>query len=202
MKLVEEYKNQNSWRDWNSYIKKLPINKHNTICDMGCSIGAVTKKLANNAYQVIGIDNNSELIEEARKINTANNIHYLTDDLKTLDYQKLPYCDGIWSSFVVSYFPNLIPILNNWKSILNPNGWLSIVEMSALFSHEPLSQNTQEIFEEYYVRQRSNNSYDFEMGMKIKDLMIDSGLSIIYEENVYDKELVFDGPAEQKILKS
>jgi ubiquinone/menaquinone biosynthesis C-methylase UbiE len=202
MNLVEEYINQNSWRDWDFYLQKLPINNHDTICDMGCSIGVVTKKLANKAYKVFGIDNNFELIEEAKKINTAENISYLTDDINTLNYQKLPLCEGIWSSFVAAYFPNFTSVLNNWESILKPNGWLGIVEMSSLFSHEPLSQSTRKIFEKYYLRQQSNNSYDFEMGSKLKDFMIKSGLSIIHEENVFDIELAFNGPAEPQIIKS
>lgn len=100
------------------------------------------------------------------------------------------------------YFPDFTPILNNWKSILKPNGWLGIVEMSDLFLHEPLSYSTRKIFKKYYLRQKSNNSYDFEMGSKMKDFFKDAGFSIVHEENVNDEELTFNGPAEHQIIKS
>ena len=202
MNLVEEYKNQNSWRDWNFYVKKLPIKNNDIIYDMGCSIGVVTKKLANKSYKVIGIDNNPELIEEAQRINAAENINYLTENLTTLNYQELPKCDGIWSSFVASYFPNFTFILNKWKSVLKPNGWIGIVEMSGLFSHEPLSQSSLDVFKQYYLRQCRNNSYDFKMGSKLKDFLLDCEFNIIFEDNIFDRELTFDGPAEPPIIKS
>jgi hypothetical protein len=40
------------------------------------------------------------------------------------------------------------------------------------------------------------------MGVKIKSFLTDCGLSIIHEENKYDRELTFNGPAEPEILKA
>jgi 2-polyprenyl-3-methyl-5-hydroxy-6-metoxy-1,4-benzoquinol methylase len=202
MSLVGEYKNQSNWRDWDPYLEKLPITSQDTICDMGCSIGVVTKKLAEKGHKVFGIDINPELIEEAKRTNNTGNIQYLVKDLTALNYGEFPHCDGIWSSFVASYFPDFKPVLNSWKHIMNPKGWLGIVEMNALLSHEPLSQSTRSIFQEYYKRQRKNKTYDFEMGSKIKDLILECGFMIIHEENMFDKELTFNGPAEKRIIRS
>jgi len=38
------------------------------------------------------------------------------------------------------------------------------------------------------------------MGSKIRQLLINKGLTILFEENKYDKELTFTGPADNEIL--
>jgi len=65
MSIVEEYKNQMFWRNWISYIEKLPIKDSDTILDLGCANGEVTKLISERCLQVIGIDFNSELLKEA-----------------------------------------------------------------------------------------------------------------------------------------
>jgi len=200
--LTEEYKNQSAWRDWGTYLERLPIQDQDTIVDMGCGIGLVSKMLAKKARQVIAVDNNPELIQEAKRTNSAKNITYKVANLASMNYQNSPPVVGIWSSFVAAYFPDFTPILSNWIRILKPGGWIAIVEMSDLFAHEPLNLSTQEVFREYYQRQRNNNIYDFEMGAKVKDFILASGLSIIHEESIPDPELAFNGPAEPQILKS
>lgn len=199
---MEEYKNQSNFRNWNSYIEHLPIDSQDKIIDFGCSIGVVTKLLANNALQVFGIDNNPVLLEEAKIISSSDNIDYINMDLSSANYEELPLVDGIWSSFVAAYFPDFTIILNKWINLLKPNGWMAITEMSDLFAHEPLSQSTRDIFRKYYDRQRKNNVYDFEMGSKLKNYLTSCGLSIVHEENKFDQELSFNGPAKPEVLKS
>ena len=75
-----------------------------------------------------------------------------------------------------------------------------MVEMSGLFSHEPMSRHAREVFERYCMRQRKNNVYDFEMGDKLERLVRHCGLTVLHAENMYDPELTFDGPADPAIL--
>ena len=202
MSLTEEYKKQCDWRNWETYLDKLPISQNDTILDLGCSIGTVTSLLANKAKYVIGIDINPKLIEEAKKSNSAKNIDYIISDLNNIRKLDLPNVDGIWTSFLAAYFPDFDSALRSWLPFLKSEGWIGIVEMADLFAHAPLSQTTHDIFKEYYLRQLKNGTYDFEMGFKIKDSVIKSCLSIIHEENTEDQELTFSGPAEQRILKA
>jgi SAM-dependent methyltransferase len=111
----------------------------------------------------------------------------------------LPLADGIWSSYTVAYFPDFAPVLDSWLHLLKPNGWIAIVEMSDLFAHFPLSEQTQNKFIEYYERQRRNHIYDFEMGNRVKAFLVNKGLEIISEENKTDKELTFNGSADKAI---
>ena len=202
MNLKDEYKKQNEWRNWTPYLEALTIDKQHLLLDLGCGIGTVTKMLSKKACHVIGIDFNPELIQEAELINYDKNIEYKICDLKSINHLNLPKVDGIWTSFVAAYFPNFAPILKKWLDLLKSDGWIAVVEMSDLFGHYPLSQTTKNLFKEYYHRQCLNNVYDFEMGRKVKKFLIDGGLSIVHEENKYDKELTFMGPAEPKILEA
>lgn len=200
MTLTKEYKNQSTWRNWESYIESLPIAGSDSILDLGCGTGIVTNLLARKASHVIGIDINSDLLKEAGTVNSSTNIQFINADLKTLKEETVPLANGIWTSFTVAYFPAFSPILDNWITLLKPNSWIAIVEMNDLFAHFPLRENTQNIFKKYYERQRLTNIYDFEMGSKIKEFLLSKGLQIISEKNIADRELTFNGPADKEIL--
>jgi len=202
MTLLEEYKIQTLWRNWALYIENLPIRSQDIIIDIGCSIGTVSRLLAEKSSQVIGIDNNPELLCEAMKNNLADNISYRLMDAKSLKRNEFPLADGIWTSFLPAYIPDFCPVLKNWLQLLKPNGWIALVEMSDLFGHDPLSSSTHELFKEYYCKQLEKSLYDFEMGSKLGGFLSEFGLSVIYEGNMYDPELTFNGTAKPEILSA
>src|SRR5450432_2983362 len=202
MTLLEEYKNQNQWRNWTSYIKMLPINDTDTILDLGCGTGHVAGMLSGLALKVICIDANIKLLDEAKKTNSKDNIEYVNQDLRNISESKLPSVDGIWASFVAAYFPDFSSILKSWLKLLKPGGWIAIVEINDLFAHFPISLQTRKSFKTFYKEERSKNHYDYEMGSKLTKLLADEKLSIIIDENKFDKELSFNGPADEQILKA
>jgi len=199
MSIIEEYKNQAHWRNWKSYFKPLPISKEDIVLDIGCSLGVMTKNLANEASQIIGVDNNPKLLSQARYHNSLKKIHYVLTDARSLNKKKLPIVDGIWSSFLPAYFPNFDPVLSHWLEFLKPKGWIAIVEINDLFGHDPLSNRTHDIFEDYYSRQITKNLYDFKMGSKLNSLLKNHDLSILHEENKDDPEFTFNGAAKPEI---
>lgn len=200
MTLKEEYKKQNMWRNWPAYLQKIPLVSGETILDLGCGLGYVTKLMADKALHVIGIDSNAELLAEATTLNNASNIRYVQEDLRRINPQDLPLADGIWTSFTVAYFPDFVPILQQWLALLKPTGWIAIVEISDLFAHYPIRSTNRDILRNYYDQQRRAGIYDFEMGSKVKDIVVNEGLSITHEENMSDKELSFNGPADEQIV--
>jgi ubiquinone/menaquinone biosynthesis C-methylase UbiE len=202
MDLTEEYKNQAAWRNWESYIEKLPLTGNETILDLGCSVGTVSELFSQKAHRVIGIDNNPELLKEAELTNSSKNLKFILGDLNDLQNLKLPLCDGIWTSFVPAYFPDFAPVLKSWMRLLKPEGWIALVEMSDLFYHRPLGSWSQEIFQKYYNRQQGKGIYDFQMGSKLNEIVLSCGLTIIHEEDMDDPELTFNGAAEPEILKA
>ena len=183
MTLVDEYTNQNIWRNWTSYIEMLPIKDTDTILDLGGGTGHVARMISELAWKVISIDANIKLLDEAIKINSKDNIEYVRRDLRNINESKLPLVDGIWVSFVAAYFPDFSSILKSWIKLLKPDGWIAIVEINDLFAHFPISLRTRKSFKTFYNEERSKNHYDYEMGSKLTKLLADEKLSIIIAEN-------------------
>lgn len=158
---LEEYKNQNRWRNWTSYIDKLPIKNTDIILDLGCGISYVTKLLSDKALEIIGIDGNNSLLIEANVSNSSKNIKYINHDLKTINEISLPLFNGIWASFIAAYFSDFSIYLKDWIQFLKPGGWIAIVEVNDLFAHQPISNLTYKGFKEFYKLQRSKKLYDY-----------------------------------------
>ncbi len=103
---------------------------------------------------------------------------------------------------MAAYFPDFSFILKSWLKLLKPNGWIAIIEVNDLFAHFPMSLNTRKSFKTFYKEERTKNHYDYEMGSKLKKLLIDEKLSIIVHKHKFDKELAFNGPADEQVLKA
>lgn len=202
MALIDDYKNQITWRHWESYLDKLPIKSNDVVLDLGCGLGHVTNLPSQKAGKVIGIDMNIELLREAQQSYQGENIQFIQADIKDLTKLNFAPIDGIWTSFTVAYLPDFSLILKSWLNILRPNGWIAIVEVNDLFAHKPLEENIQTSFRAFYKRQLTNKAYDFEMGKKIRPFLLKEGLTIEWDENKEDGELVFNGPADTPILKA
>lgn len=99
----------------------------------------------------------------------------------------------------MAYFPDLAPVLQQWLTLLKPSGWIAIVEISDLFAHYPISTTSRELVRNYYDQQRRAGLYDFEMGSKVEAILLNEGLSVTHQENRVDKELCFNGPADEPI---
>ncbi|MFD3004024.1 class I SAM-dependent methyltransferase, partial [Pontibacter toksunensis] len=79
--ISQEYKRQSAWRNWNSYVSKLPILPSDLVLDLGCGTGDFSVLLADRASRVIGIDLNKDILEFATKENYRPNVQYLCSDL-------------------------------------------------------------------------------------------------------------------------
>jgi hypothetical protein len=82
--------------------------------------------------------------------------------------------------------------------LLKPKGWIGLVEINDLLAHRPIDADIHEIFQAYCERQKQ--IYDFKMGGKLKDLMINLGLTIEFETIKKDQELSFVRPAAEEII--
>lgn len=200
MNLIEEYKKQATWRDWGKYILKLPLNKDQLVYDLGCSIGAVSNLLSKKVKKIVGFDNDDTLLEEANK-GKQKNCQFISENIFTLDPTTLEKCDGLWMSFTIAYMEDPKLFISNWTECLNHGGWFAIADIDSLFSgHLKANSKYLNKIQAFEKESEENNIYDFRVGRKIKDLMEESGLEIIVDEdNCYDIELNFKGQAKKDI---
>lgn len=200
MSLAEEYEHQNRWRNWSAYIHDIPVKQTDIVLDMGCGTGHVSYLLAQRCSQVIGIDQNPELLEIAKQNNQTDNVRFVNANLDDVCQLDLPLADGIWCSFTAAYFTDFNDTLSQWLQCLKPDGWIALVEIDNLFGHQPLSSETEAHFKAHYKRLLDQHVYDFEMGSRLKDYAMNNGLVIILERNMNDAELAFNGPASDAVV--
>lgn len=76
--------------EWTNEIKKI-LSRHNicegTILDMGCGTGAVTERLAESGYSMIGLDVSEDMLSVAyeKMIKSGYDIMYINQDMCELD---------------------------------------------------------------------------------------------------------------------
>lgn len=67
-----------------SIVNALEVNRSDTLADLCCGNGIITKRVAAVAYKVIGVDFSAGLIDVAMKMNCADNVAYFKFDVVDL----------------------------------------------------------------------------------------------------------------------
>ena len=200
MSLVAEYQRQFRWRPWNLIFEEVPLERGQTIFDLGCGVGDQARELAYRGCRVIGLDGNQELIDAAM-IDNALNCKFLTCDLR--NPPKLGVmADGIWCSFTAAYLTNLTEFLTTWSQFLRDGGWIAITEIENLFGHQPLSPRTRLLLQDFSDDARAAGRYDFNMGGKPESYLAQAGFAMTRVLTLPDQELSFQGPATPDVLEA
>lgn len=203
MTLLEEYEKQNVGREWERYLEKLPLKTEQTVCDLGCSIGFVTKLLARRVGKVVGFDSNPELLEAAKR-QSPTNCDFPLADIQTVDPAHFGMFDGIWMSFALAYMRNPAAFIARWTRQLRDGGWFAVADIDGMFScHLPKSSRFLSETLQFEEMSEQSGFYDNRIGRKLKCLLEQNGLDVIVEDNDwYDRELNFSGPALPEIAEN
>jgi SAM-dependent methyltransferase len=196
--LAEEYQRQERWRRWDQILELVPFREGERVLDLGCGVGDVTERLQRRSLQVVGIDANEELLQEARLRHPS--VRFENLDLTDLAPATFGRVDGIWASFVAAYFTNLDEALSQWRDCLVPGGWIALVEVDDFLGHAPLPVEIREQVKAFYDEARTAGRYDFECGRRLGQAIERAGFHLLTERVVPDDELSFDGPAFEDVL--
>lgn len=198
--LADEYRAQAAWRDWPRYLANLPLGPDRRILDIGCGTGDVTRLLAARAGEVIGVDRDPALLAVARDGAPAN-CRFVQADAAEVESLGVAPVDGVWSSFLAAYFPDLTPVLERWRRCLRPGGWMALVEVDSLLTgHGPLDAALRDDLVAFTERARAGGHYDFDMGRRLDDCATRAGLEVVDVWNHEDPELTFQGAANPAVL--
>lgn len=88
--------------DWHAYVRKLLCGQgvaDGLVVELGCGTGNMTKRLAADGYDMIGIDSSAEMLEYARD-KCSENVLLLQQDMRELDLYgtaaaMVCVCDGM-----------------------------------------------------------------------------------------------------------
>lgn len=107
------------------------------VLDVGCGTAAITKGIAEKVGetgQVIGIDRDSDLIEEGKNLfEFPDNLQFIVTEL--LDYEPTEKFDLVVSARVLQWQDNPQEALQKMSTWLKPNGQIIILD----YNHEALS---------------------------------------------------------------
>jgi methyltransferase type 11 len=151
------------------------------ICDLGCGTGAITERLANIGYDMIGIDNSYDMLDIAmeKKYASGNDILYLCQDMREFELYGtvraiVSGCDSLNYIQDLSDLEEVFSLVNNY---LDPGG-LFIFDMNTVYKYQNiLGENTFSevrdqaafIWENTYDNNKRINEYDLNLFIKLEN---------------------------------
>ena len=110
--------------EWHQLEPLFPELSGKTVLDLGCGYGWHCKYAADHgAASVLGIDQSSLMIEEAKRRNPSERIEYRVCDIRDYDYPEETY-ELVVSNLVLHYIEDLQQIYRLIHRTLKPGGVL------------------------------------------------------------------------------
>ena len=103
------------------YVK--PIDR---VLDLGCGSGIFSNYLAEKGCLVTGIDGSAAMIALCNQKKMVVNVQYVVQSLPLPDPLKYAPQDVVIMSSLLEYMPNIEQILQQVRSLLQPNGLLIV----------------------------------------------------------------------------
>lgn len=124
------------WADGEAVVKWLSqemgfrIEPSDSVLDIGCGVGRMTRPLASRAGRVIGLDVSEEMLARARELNPQlDNVEWMRGDGTSLAGIEEASLDGCFSIVVFQHIPDPALTLGYVREIgrvLKPGGWAAI----------------------------------------------------------------------------
>jgi len=107
------------------------VSSAETVVDIGCGVGRMTRALAGRAARVIAVDVSSEMLARARTYNSElDNVEWIHGDGTTLAPLADESVDGCFSHVVFQHLPDATMTLGYVREmgrVLRPGGWAAFV---------------------------------------------------------------------------
>jgi ubiquinone/menaquinone biosynthesis C-methylase UbiE len=173
-----------------------------TVLDVGCGTGAISKDIAQiigESGKVIGIDNTEKFILSGKETNqNVLNLELIHTDL--FDFNTDLKFDLIVSARTLQWLSNPKEALFKMKSLLNPNGQISILD----YDHTNLIWNPSppESMQEFYktfLKWRADAGMDNSIGENLPSLLAQAGFHSIEKINSDEHYVVDNEVSRNKI---
>ena len=105
----------------------LVLQRDETVLDIGCGVGRITRALSQRVAHVIGLDVSGEMLARAREANAGHdNITWVQGDGESLAEIEDASVDGCYSFVVFQHLPEAAMTLGYVREmarVLRPGGW-------------------------------------------------------------------------------
>jgi len=109
-----------------------------TMLDIGCGVGTLTRALAGDFEQVVGIDGSALKIQKAKEKNNAKNIEYKLTLIE--DFHSSQPFDFIASTNLLEHIENPLRFLGKVKMLLAREGMVVMTVPNALGLHKRIGK--------------------------------------------------------------
>ena len=185
------------YKDWCAYVIGL-LKEHGIsdglLLDLGCGTGKLTRLLAAEGYDMIGVDLSEEMLEIAleHEMEDPKQILYLQQDMREFElYGTVRAIVSICDSMnYLEDSEDLVQVLRLANNYLDPKG-IFIFDMNTVYKYreqlgeQTIAENREEssfIWENYFDEGEMVNEYDLTLFIRDED-----GRYSKYEETHYQK---------------
>lgn len=195
--VYDVFMNDIPYEEWYAYVKNLLQEYQITeglVLELGCGTGTFTELMADGGYDMIGVDNSSEMLEIAgeKRAESGADILYLQQDMREFELYGtvravISICDSMNYIGTEEELRQVFSLVNNY---LDPGGIFLFDLKTPYYFREvmgdcTLAENREEgsfIWENYYYEEEQVNEYDLTLFIKEP-----SGMYRKYEETHYQK---------------
>ena len=185
------------YEDWCTYVTGLLKEygvEDGLLLDLGCGTGKLTRLLAEEGYDMIGVDLSEEMLEVVleHEMEDPKQILYLQQDMREFELYGtvraiVSICDSM--NYLMEY-EDLVQVLKLANNYLDPKG-VFIFDMNTVYKYrtqlgeQTIAENREEssfIWENYFDEEEMVNEYDLTLFIRDED-----GRYSRYEETHYQK---------------
>ena len=177
------------YEEWAAYIRKRLVQydiRDGLLLDLGCGTGTLTEIMAQNGYDMIGVDVSEEMLEIAmdKRIASGHDILYLLQDMREFELYGtvravISVCDSLNYITEEEELCEVFRLVNNY---LDPGG-IFLFDMNTVHKYRDILGETtiaENRDEGSFIWE---NSYDPENGINIYELAV----FLPREDGLYEK---------------
>ena len=176
-----------AWEKYLVDILKAEGINDGLLLELGCGTGRMTRLLAAEGYDMIGVDNSEEMLAEAmeKRVESGHDILYLLQDMQEFELYGtvravVSVCDSLNYITEEEELEHVFALVNNY---LDPQG-IFLFDMNTVYKYQTMIGNTtiaENRDEGSFIWE---NSYDKETGINTYEL----ALFIPREDGLYEKD--------------
>lgn len=204
-KLYDTFMDNVPYKQWVDYLLQLLEEQgivEGIILDLGCGTGNVTELLAENGYDMIGIDNAQEMLQIAmeKKSKEKYDILYLEQDMTSFELfgtvnAVISICDSMNYLVDEEDIKETFKLVNNY---LDPGG-IFIFDLNTKFKYEEVlgkntfaevRENSSFIWDNYYDKEDQINEYQLSLFVKQEETNLYEKFDEIHYQKAYDLEKI------------